>query len=133
VSLYNYDQTIIVGKAGGDAEMRFTPSGVAVTSFSVAVDRSHKKDGEKVKLTIWYKVSVWGNFAEVVSNIKKGERVLVEGQLEPDPKTGGPKVYAKKDGTSGASFEIKAREVRFLSDKSTVEVAQELGGEPLPF
>jgi len=52
MSLYDYDETIICGRVGKDAEMRYLSSGDAVTSFSVAVDRSYKKNDETVKKTI---------------------------------------------------------------------------------
>ena len=64
MSFYSYDNTVIVGKVGRDAEMRFSGNGTAMTSFSVAVDRSFKKDGENVKRTIWYRVQVFGKLAK---------------------------------------------------------------------
>jgi hypothetical protein len=54
---------------GRDAEMRFMPNGDPVTAFSVAVDRSYKIDGENIKRTFWYKVSVFGKFAEVCKGL----------------------------------------------------------------
>ena len=117
-----YSKTIIIGNVGKDAEMRFTPSGTAVTSFSVAVNVGY---GEN-KATAWYRVSAWGKTAEACNQyVKKGLRVMVEGELTPDKETGGPRVFTKGDGSSAASFELNAREVKFLSSKSDVgEVAQ---------
>lgn len=139
MSLYDYDKLTFVGRVGKDAEMRYLPFGSAVTSFSVAVDRSYKdRSGELVKRTIWYRVSVFGNFAEVCAKIKKGEKVLVEGDLEADWETGSPRVWAKQDGSAGASFDVHASTVRFLSPRSdgAVETAKELGGreqDDIPF
>jgi single-strand DNA-binding protein len=118
MSLYSYDNITIVGKVGRDAEMRFMPNGDPVTAFSVAVDRSYKKDGENIKRTIWYKVSVFGKFAEVCKDIKKGNNVFVSGDLQADWSTGSPKIFQKQDGGHGASFEVTAQIVRFLSPKS---------------
>ena len=111
-----YQQITIVGYLGRDPEMRFTPSGQAVTSFSVATSRSYTNNtGQKVDETTWFRVSVWGNQAEACNQyLSKGRPVLVVGRLRPDPQTGGPRVYTRNDGTTGASFEINALQVKFL-------------------
>ena len=110
---------IIVGNVGRDPEMRYTPSGQAVTSFSVATSRNYNNQaGQQVKETIWFRVTTWGKQAEVCSQyVKKGLKVLVEGRLTPDIATGGPKVFTRQDGTTGASYEVSASTVRFLSPK----------------
>lgn len=88
---------IIVGNVGKDPEMRYTPSGQAVTSFSVATNRQYTgNNGEQVKETIWFRVSTWGKTAEVCNQyVKKGSKVLVEGRLTPDKNTGGPRIWTK--------------------------------------
>ncbi len=110
---------IIVGNVGRDPEMRYTPSGQAVTSFSVATSRQYNnQQGQQVKETIWFRVSAWGKQAEVVSQyLKKGSKVLVEGRLNADPNTGGPRTFQRQDGTTGTSFEVTAQTVRFLTPK----------------
>jgi single-strand DNA-binding protein len=114
-----YHTLIIVGNVGKDPEMRFTPSGQAVTSFSVATNRQYTTgNGEQVKETIWFRVTTWGKQAEVCNQyVKKGMKVLVEGRLTPDKATGGPRIWQKADGSSGASFEVTAGTVRFLSSR----------------
>jgi single-strand DNA-binding protein len=111
-----YQQITIVGYLGRDPEMRFTPSGQAVTSFSVATSRSYTTNaGQKVDETTWFRVSVWGAQAEACNQyLSKGRPVLVVGRLRPDPQTGNPRVYARNDGTTGASYEINALQVKFL-------------------
>lgn len=111
---------IIVGNLGKDPEMRYTPSGQAVTSFSVASNRKYtSSNGEQVNETIWFRVSAWGKQAEICNQyLKKGSKVLVEGRLTPDKNTGGPRIWQKQDGSSGASFEVTAGTVRFLSTRS---------------
>jgi single-strand DNA-binding protein len=106
--------------------MRYSPNGQAVTSFSVATDRQYTDgDGQKVKETTWFRVSAWGKQAETTNQyLKKGSMVLVDGRLTCDPKTGGPRIWKRQDGTEGASFEISANTVRFLSGKSD-EAAQQ--------
>jgi single-strand DNA-binding protein len=111
-----FQQITIVGYLGNDPVMRFTPSGQAVTGFSVAASRSYTtNDGQKVDETTWFRVSVWGAQAESCNQyLSKGRPVLVVGRLRPDPDTGGPRVFTRKDGTQGASFEVNALNVRFL-------------------
>ncbi|MGC9384222.1 MAG: single-stranded DNA-binding protein [Kosmotogaceae bacterium] len=96
--------------------MRFTPNGKAVTGFSVATSRSYtKSDGQKVDETTWFRISVWGAAAEACNQyLKKGRPVLVVGRLKPDPQTGGPTVFKRNDGSSGAAFEVNASTVKFL-------------------
>jgi len=114
-----YHTIIIVGNLGRDPEMRFTPSGQAVTNFSVATNRQYTgSDGNQVKETIWFRVSTWGKSAEICNQyLKKGSKVLVEGRLVPDKETGGPRIWTKQDGSTGSSFEVSASTVRFLSSR----------------
>lgn len=119
---------IIVGNVGKDPEMRYTPSGQAVTSFSLASNREYKTRDETVKETIWFRVTTWGKLAEVCDQyVKKGMKVYVEGRLTPDKATGGPHVYKNKDGEAGASFEVNAATVRFLSGRKTERDDEEAG------
>lgn len=111
-----YQQLTIVGYLGNDPVMRFTPGGQAVTSFSIATSRSYTNNaGQKVDETTWFRVSVWGAQAESCNQyLSKGRPVLVVGRLRPDPQSGGPRVFTRKDGTTGASYEVNATNVRFL-------------------
>jgi single-strand DNA-binding protein len=115
-----YQSITIIGRLGRDPEMRYLPNGDPVTSFSVATDRGWTdKSGQKQKETTWFRISVFGKQAENANTyLSKGKMVLVEGRLQTDPKTGGPRVYTRQDGTTASSFEIVANQVRFLSAKS---------------
>jgi single-strand DNA-binding protein len=115
-----YHKILIVGNLGKDPEMRYTPSGQAVTSFSVAANRQYTaSDGQQVKETIWFRVSAWGRQAEACNQyLQRGSRVLVEGRLSADPATGAPRIWTRQDGSPGASFEVTAATVRFLSSKA---------------
>jgi len=110
---------VIVGNLGRDPEMRYTPNGQAVTSFSVATSRQYtSNNGQQVKETIWFRISVWGKMAETCNQyLKKGSKVLVEGRLVPDA-NGNPRIWNRQDGTPSASFEVSANTVRFLSSRS---------------
>jgi single-strand DNA-binding protein len=114
----SFHTIIIVGNLGRDPEMRYLPSGQGVTSFSVASSRSYTNNqGEKIDETIWFRVSVFGKSAESCNQyLKKGSKVLVEGRLQAD-KNGSPRVWTRQDGTPGASFEVVAGTVRFLSSR----------------
>ena len=114
-----YHTVILVGNLGRDPEMRYTPAGQPVTNLNVAVgDDYTNNNGERIKRTIWVRVSVWGKQAESCNQyLKKGSKVLVEGRLTADPATGGPHTFTKQDGTTGASFEVSAQTVRFLSSR----------------
>ncbi len=117
---------ILIGNLGGEPTMRYTPSGNPVTSFSVASNRQHNgANGEPAKETIWFKITAWGKLAETCNaHLVKGSKVLVEGRLTPDPDTGGPRIWNRQDGSAGASYEVTASTVRFLSSKEEGE------GEP---
>ena len=115
-----YQKIIIIGNLGRDPEMRYMPDGTAVTSFSVATSRrwSDKGSGQMKDETTWFRVSVWGRQAETANQyLSRGKKVLVEGRLRVDSQTGGPSVFTRQDGTVGASFEIIADTVRFLSGR----------------
>jgi len=116
----SFQTLIIVGNLGKDPEMRYTPGGDPVTSFSVAVNREYTNaNSEKVKEVTWFRVSAWRKQAETCNQyLKKGSRVLVEGRLTSDPATGGPRIWAAQDGSARTSFEVSASTVRFLSSKS---------------
>lgn len=136
-----YHTLIIVGNVGRDPEMRYTPSGQPVTSFSVATSRQYTgSNGQTVKETIWFRVSTWGKLAETMNTyLKKGTKVLVEGTLKPDPATGNPRTFQRQDGTTGASYEVTANTVRFLSPRAdgtsdeAAAPAEGGGGDEIPF
>lgn len=131
----SFHQLTIVGNLGRDPEMRFTPSGQPVTTMSVATTRTYMKGEEKVDETCWFRVTVWGKPAENCNNyLKKGAKVLVLGRLIPD-KGGNPRIWTKQDGTSGASFEVNAHEVHFLTSSNgngqSMGVTEEQPGEEI--
>ena len=100
-----YQELTIVGNAGADAEMRYTPSGVPVTTFSVATSRRVKDQD----ITTWHRVTCWNKLAEVTGEyVHRGDRVLVTGIVEAraflDKRTGEPR----------AALEVTASNVRFL-------------------
>ncbi|MFQ5614920.1 MAG: single-stranded DNA-binding protein, partial [Anaerolineales bacterium] len=127
-----YQKIFIIGNLGKDPEMRYTPSGQAVTSFSVATNRQYTdSSGQRVKETIWFRVSAWGRQAESCNQyLHRGSKVMVEGRLTADPATGGPKIWTRQDGTAGASFEITTYNVQFLSTRAEDEQYQQSNTPP---
>jgi single-strand DNA-binding protein len=107
-----YQKTVVVGHLGNDPEMRYTPSGVPVTSFSLASTRRWtNQNGEQQEKTTWYRVSVWRKQAETVAEyLKKGRLVLVEGEVEA-------RAYTDRDGNPRASLELTANNIRFLGGR----------------
>lgn len=132
-----YQDLKIVGNVGRDPEMRYTPSGQAVTNFSVAVNKAYtNQGGEKVKKTVWFRVSTWGKTAEICNQyVKKGMLVLVTGELSAD-ENGNPRMWEKADGESATSFEVNAHNVLFLSrveSRSGSSEPQHIDSEDVPF
>lgn len=115
-----YQKVIIVGNLGRDPEMRYMPDGTAVTNLNVATNRrwTDRASGEPREETTWFRVSVWGRQAETANQyLSRGRRVLIEGTLQADGQTGGPRVFTRQDGSVGASFEIRADSVRFVGGR----------------
>jgi single-strand DNA-binding protein len=78
------NKCMIIGNLGRDPEMRYTPSGQAVTQFTVATNRNYKdQQGEWQKETEWFRIVVWGQQAErAAENLRKGNKVYVEGRIQ---------------------------------------------------
>lgn len=129
----SFHTIIIVGNLGREPEMRYMGNGDPVTNLSVAASRSYTNaQGVKVDDTTWFRVSIFGKMAESCNTyLKKGSKVLVEGHLNHDDK-GGPRVFARQDGTSGASFEVTAQTVRFLSSRGEGSGSGDTQGEFTP-
>jgi len=129
-----YQKIIIVGNLGRDPEMRYTQDGTPVTSFSVATNRRWTNpDGSQGEETIWFRISAWRRLAETCNEyLQKGRQVLVEGQLVPDPNTGGPKIFTRRDGTAGAAYEVRAFRVLFLGGRGEAPPAAAPGAPEEP-
>lgn len=80
------NKVILVGNVGRDPELKYTPSGTAVVSFSIATNERYKdKNGEWQDRTEWHNVKAWQRTAEIVGEyVKKGSKVYVEGSLRTD-------------------------------------------------
>ena len=97
--------------------MRYTASGQPVTNFSVATSYSWTdQEGQQQERTTWFRVTAWRKLAETCNQyLVKGQRVLVEGRMNTDPATGGPRIWTGNDGVARASYELTANTVKFLA------------------
>ena len=126
-----FQQTQIIGNLTADVELKYTQSGVACASFTVAVNKNwtDKTTNEKREKVTFFRVTVWRGQAETVSQyLKKGSQVFVTGEVEAS-------AYSAQDGTPRASLELTAQNVTFLGRKGDGEqaVPHATEGEGMPF
>lgn len=114
-----YQQITIIGNVGRDPELRFTPQGVAVCDFSVAVNKriGGQNGGEVRDETTWFRVTCWRQLAETVAKyVKKGRQIMVVGEVAAS-------AYTDKAGQPAATLEITAQTVKFLGTRDENEEA----------
>jgi single-strand DNA-binding protein len=107
----------IIGNLGRDPELRYTPNGRPVASFTVAVNQSQKnqQSGEWIESTDWFRVSVWGDRGErVAEQLRKGSRVFVDGRFRT-------REYEANDGQKRMSLDITADTVLGLDKREAAE------------
>ncbi len=106
------NKVMIIGHLGRDPEMRYTPVGKPVTTFTVAVSRSwNSANGEKHSETEWFNIVVWGSLAEICKQyLVKGQQVYIEGRLQT-------RKWDDKEGGKHVSVEIVASEMMMLGEK----------------
>src|SRR3712207_6774592 len=107
-----FSQTIIIGNVGRDPEFKYTPQGIAVCDFSVAVNRVSGKGDNRKEETTWFKVTVWRERAETASQyIKKGMKLMVIGEVRATA------YLDKKTNQPTASLELTANDFKFLDSR----------------
>lgn len=115
-----YSQLVVVGYLGNDPDFKFTTSGIAVCNFNVAVTHISGRDDQRTETTTWYRVTVWRELAETVSNLlKKGQQVMVvsEKPIRAD-------AYINREGKPSASLSVEASRVVFLGKRDESGGAQ---------
>src|SRR5215211_8065820 len=105
----SFNKLIAVGRLGRDPEMKFTPQGTPVCTFSLATNERRKNSlGETQDITVWFRVTVWGKQAETAAKfLTKGRSVYVEGRLRVEE-------WTDKEGKSRHSLELTATDVQFI-------------------
>ncbi|HEY3313519.1 MAG TPA: single-stranded DNA-binding protein [Anaerolineales bacterium] len=106
------NKVMIIGHLGREPEMRYTPSGRPVTTFTVATSRSwNTVDGERHSETEWFNIVAWGNLAEICKQyLTKGQQVYIEGRLQT-------RRWEDKEGNKHSSVEVVANEMMMLGDR----------------
>src|SRR6185503_13482112 len=107
----------IIGNLGRDPELRYTPNGRPVASFTVAVNQSQKNQqtGEWIEFTDWFCVSIWGDRGErAAENLRKGSRVFVDGRFRT-------REYEANDGQKRIFLDITAETVFGLDKREAAE------------
>ena len=119
------NKVTILGRLGKDPELKYTPSGVAVCTFSVATSESWTdKDGKKQEKTQWHNIVVWQKLAEIANQyLAKGSQVYLEGKIET-------RSYEAKDGDKRYITEIIANNIQFIGSRAEKSGGQ--AGAPAP-
>ena len=106
---------MVIGHLGRDPEMRYTPSGRPVTTFSVATSRSWTTSGgERRTQTEWFNIVAWGSLAEICNQyLTKGQQVFIEGRLQT-------RRWDDEEGNRRSTVEVVAKEMIMLGDRKQI-------------
>jgi single-strand DNA-binding protein len=127
----SFNKIILVGNLGRDPELRYTPQGTPVCSFSLATNERRKdKTGEMQDQTTWFKVTLWNRQAETAAQyLQKGRPVYIEGRLRVEE-------YTDRDGNQRHSLEVNATDMQFIGgarpEGAPMEKAVAAGGGGSP-
>jgi single-strand DNA-binding protein len=142
-----FQRVTLIGNVGQEPQMRYTPDGTPVATFSLATRTVVSKarnpecpngwkesfNGKSWEVTTWWRVTVWRQLAETVSQyVTKGMQVFVEGEMAGEAQDGkiNPRVWTGKDGMARASFEITARTLKFIGSRGEGAAAAPVGEAP---
>ena len=104
----SFNKIIVVGNLGRDPELRYTPQGTPVTSFSLATNERETRGGEKHDVTTWFDVTLFGRQAEVASQyLAKGKQVYVEGRFRSEE-------WTDRDGNKRVTNKIKGSDMQLI-------------------
>ena len=108
----SFNKIILVGNLGKDPELRYTPQGDAVCSFSMATnERKKDKSGEFQDVTTWFKVTLWRRQAENASKyLSKGSSVYIEGRLQMEE-------WTDRDGKERFTLGVQATDMQFIGSR----------------
>jgi single-strand DNA-binding protein len=115
----SFNKIILVGNLGRDPELRYTPQGTPVCSFSLATNerRRDRTTGENNDITTWFRVTLWGRQAETASQyLTKGRPVYIEGRLRVEE-------WTDRDGKPRHTLEVHATDMQFIGGGGRAEEA----------
>lgn len=112
ISYMSVNKAILIGRLGQDPELRYTPGGKAVCSFSLATsERWTGQDGQKNESTTWHNIVSWGRQAEVMKEyLTKGQQVYIEGRIDN-------RSYEDKEGQKKYRSEVVVQNFQFLGSR----------------
>jgi single-strand DNA-binding protein len=112
------NKVILIGNVGADPELRYTPSGTAVTNFNMATNESWTdSSGERQERTEWHRIVVWGRLAEICNQyLRKGSKVYIEGRLQT-------RSWEGQDGQKRYTTEVVARDMQLLDSRDDAVAA----------
>lgn len=136
----SFNKIIIVGNLGRDPDLRYTPQGTPVCSFTLATNEKRKSDASET--VTWFRVTLWGQMAENANvHLTKGRAVFIEGRLRVEE-------WNDRNGQARYTLEVHATDMQFIGQKSEVSdqkseiqppaklresMAMQYGDEDVPF
>jgi len=117
------NKVLLIGNLGKDPEMKYTPQGTAITTFSLAVSRSRKSpEGQMIDETEWFRIVAWDKLAETCNEfLRKGSKAYIEGRLQTRKWTG-------QDGQERQTVEVVAQEMLLLDSRQQGGYGDDNGG-----
>jgi single-strand DNA-binding protein len=121
------NKAILIGRLGKDPELRYTPSGKAVTSFSLATtERWTGADGQRNESTTWHNIIAWGKQAELLKEyLSKGREVYIEGRIDN-------RSYEDKEGNKRYISEVVVQNFSFIGSRGDQDSGPRRESEPPP-
>lgn len=129
------NKIMLIGNLGRDPEMSYTPSGKAITKFSLAVNRRtrDRESGERREETQWFNIVAWDQLAETCNSyLHKGSKVYIEGRMTS-------RRYTNKDGVEMTAWEVVAENMQMLDAKGAGQSSGgygeggDMGADDIPF
>lgn len=121
------NKVILVGNLGADPEVRYTPSGTAVTNFRIATSETRtNKEGQKETKTEWHRIVTFGKLAEICGEyLSKGKQVYIEGKIQT-------RSWDDKDGNKKYTTEIVANTMQMLGSKGSDQSSSADASDEIP-
>jgi len=112
------NKVILIGNIGADPELRYTPSGTAVTNFNMATNENWTDNsGDRQERTEWHRIVVWGRLAEICNQyLRKGSKIYIEGRLQT-------RSWEGQDGQKRYTTEVVARDMQILDSREDYDGA----------